>query len=134
MSAKWVCIISYATKFNILSHSEMEALCVLDTITANKTVQIQAADERRSKIHGCCVVQLGPEKLLLNSKSFRKTLNYYQNHLLFQTQFWLLFFPKYWRIPMPHTFCNRNSWGILQKLVQNSETGIPNTMFQLFWY
>ena len=40
------------TKFNILSHSEMEALCVLDTITANKTVQIQAADERRSKIHG----------------------------------------------------------------------------------
>ena len=40
----------------------MEALCVLDTITANKTVQIQAADERRSKIHGCCVVQLGPEK------------------------------------------------------------------------
>ena len=40
----------------------MEALCVLDTITANKTVQIQAADERRSKIHGCCVIQLGPEK------------------------------------------------------------------------
>ena len=54
----------------------MEALCVLDTITANKTVQIQAADERRSKIHGCCVVQLGPEKLLLNSNFFRKTLNY----------------------------------------------------------
>ena len=47
----------------------MEALCVLDTITANKTVQIQAADERRSKIHGCCVVQLEPDKLLLNSKN-----------------------------------------------------------------
>ena len=48
----------------------MEALCVLDTITANKTVQIQAADERRSKIHGCCVVQLASEVF------FRNTLNY----------------------------------------------------------
>lgn len=51
-----------ATKFSFIAHSEMEALCVLDTITTNKTVQIQAADERRSKIHGCCVIQLGPEK------------------------------------------------------------------------
>ena len=45
-------------------------LCVLDTITANKTVQNQAASERRSKIHGCCVTQQGPENLSMPTLSF----------------------------------------------------------------